>query len=83
MADFTAQADGLGDEQRTAVERWSVEQRRHVARAVTDHIADSVGAAEAGHRGRFGRWLRGTPTAMMPITVMTIVCTAVVVGTVA
>lgn len=54
-----------------------------MARMVTEHIADSVGAAEAAHHLRFGRWLRGTLIAMAVISLVTFVCTAVVVGSVA
>ncbi|MEV7141642.1 hypothetical protein [Streptomyces tauricus] len=82
VADFTARAGGLTDEQRSAIERWYVEEQEHVARVVTEHIAESVGAAAAEHRVRFGHWLRGTLAAMLLITVLAIVCTAVVVGSV-
>ncbi|MFJ8792463.1 hypothetical protein [Streptomyces sp. NPDC102462] len=44
---------------------------------VTRHIADSAGAAEAAHDVRFGRWLGAL------IAMVTFVCTAVVVGSVA
>lgn len=49
---------------------------------VTDHIADSVGATEAANRIRFRRWLRGTLISMVVITMVTFVCTAMVVGSV-
>ncbi|MBW8699133.1 hypothetical protein MBT84_05990 [Streptomyces sp. MBT84] len=82
VAAFTARTDGLTHEQRRAIELWYIEEQQWVARMVTDHIADSVGAAEAANRVRFRRWLRGTLICMVVITMATIVCTAVVVGSV-
>jgi hypothetical protein len=83
VAAFTAKTDGLTYEQKRDIELWYLEEQEHVARMVTKHIADSVGAAEAAYHIRFGRWLRGTLIAMAVITVVTFVCTAVVVGSVA
>ncbi|MFI1566482.1 hypothetical protein ACH4ZX_26090 [Streptomyces sp. NPDC020490] len=83
MADFSARVDGLSVEQKRDIERWYLEEQRYVARMVTEYIADSVSATEEANRIRFGRWLRGTLIAMVLITVATIVCTAVVVGSVA
>ncbi|MFC8222799.1 hypothetical protein ACFUTY_32085 [Streptomyces sp. NPDC057362] len=82
VADFTARADGLSFEQRRRIELWYLEEQQYVAHMVTEHIADSLNAAEEVHRIRFGRWLRGTLIGMFLITVAACVCTAVVVGTV-
>ncbi|MFG3297022.1 hypothetical protein ACGF3G_50680 [Streptomyces sp. NPDC048179] len=83
VAAFVARTHGLTHEQRRDIELWYLDEQNYVARMVTQHIADSVGAAEAAHDIRFGRWLRGTLIAMAVITVVTFVCTAVVVGSVA
>ncbi|WP_329528400.1 hypothetical protein [Streptomyces sp. NBC_01462] len=82
VAAFTARTDGLTHEQRRAIELWYLDEQVGVARMVTDHIADSVGAAEAANRIRFRRWLRGTLISMVVITMVTFVCTAMVVGSV-
>ncbi|MEU9336596.1 hypothetical protein AB0D49_26085 [Streptomyces sp. NPDC048290] len=79
---FTERTGGLTHEQRRAIELWYLDEQRRVARMVTRHITDSVGAAEAAHHIRFRRWLRGTLIAMVLITMVTFVCTAVVVGSV-
>ncbi|MET8329447.1 hypothetical protein [Streptomyces sp. NPDC005181] len=82
VAEFTARAPGLTQEQKMAVERWYLEEQRHVARTVTEHIADSISVVKEQHHIRFGRWLRGTLTAMVLITVAMIgLCVAVIVGT--
>ncbi|MGX1267914.1 hypothetical protein [Streptomyces phaeoluteigriseus] len=80
---FTERADGLTHGQKRDIEQWYLEEQKYVAHMVTKHIADSLGAAEAAHHLRFGRWLRGTMIAMAVIGLVTFVCTAVVVGTVA
>ncbi|MBG7699189.1 hypothetical protein HCJ76_14145 [Streptomyces sp. MC1] len=80
---FTARTDGLTHEQKRDIELWYLQEQKYVARMVTKYIADSVGAAEAANNVRFGRWLRGTLIAMAVITLVTFVCTAVVVGSVA
>ncbi|MFJ6070927.1 hypothetical protein ACIQFU_08770 [Streptomyces sp. NPDC093065] len=81
VEDFTARADGLTLEQRRRIERWYLEEQRYVAHMVTEHIAESLNAAEEAHRVRFGRWLRGTLVGTVLITLATFVCTAAVVGT--
>jgi hypothetical protein len=77
---FTERTDGLTHGQKRDLEQWYLEEQKYVARLVTEHIADSVGAAEAAHRLRFARWLRGTLIAMTAIGLTIFVCTAVVVG---
>lgn len=72
VADFTAREPGLTQEQKTDIERWYLEEQTHVARMVTEHIADSVHEAEERHRARLGRWLRGTMIAMTLTTVVVI-----------
>ncbi|MHA5050623.1 hypothetical protein [Streptomyces sp. SD15] len=72
VADFTARALGLTQEQKTDIERWYLEEQRYVAHMVTEHIADRISVVEEQHHIRFGRWLRGTLTAMVLITVATI-----------
>ncbi|MEU8951777.1 hypothetical protein [Streptomyces sp. NPDC048489] len=80
-ADLTARVPGLTRRQRADIEEWYVEEQRHVARLVTEHIADTVGEVERRHRARFGRWLRGTLAAMALITaVMALVSVVLVVG---
>ncbi|MFI1290881.1 hypothetical protein ACH4VM_20830 [Streptomyces sp. NPDC020792] len=80
---FTESTAGLTHGQKRDIEQWYLEEQKYVARMVTEHIADSVGAAEAEHHLRFGRWLRGTMLAMAVISLVTFVCTAVVVASVA
>ncbi|MER5430091.1 hypothetical protein [Streptomyces sp. NPDC002588] len=81
VADFTARAPGLTREQKSHVERWYLEEQRHVARMVTEHIADAISGVERIHHIRFGRWLRGTLIAMALITVVMVwVCVAVIMG---
>lgn len=77
---FTETRDGLSREQKRDIELWYLAEQKYVARIVTKHIDDSVGAAEAAHHVRFRRWLRGTLLAMVMINVVTFVCTAVAVG---
>ncbi|MEV7450201.1 hypothetical protein [Streptomyces nigra] len=77
---FTERTDGLTLGQKRDLEEWYLEEQKYVARVVTEHIADSIGAAEAAHRRRFGRWLRGTLIAMTVIGLTIFVCTAAVVG---
>ncbi|MGW3629962.1 hypothetical protein ACWD7F_07345 [Streptomyces sp. NPDC005122] len=80
-ADFTARVPGLTRQQRTEIEEWYVEEQQHVARMVTEHIADSISMVDKRHHIRFGRWLRGTLAAMALITaVMVVVSVALVVG---
>ncbi|GAA2331561.1 hypothetical protein OKJ48_11435 [Streptomyces kunmingensis] len=80
VTDFTARAPGLTEEQKSGIERWYLEEQIYVARMVTDHIADSISVMEEQHRGRFGRWLRGTMIAMALITVVAGLCVTVVIG---
>ncbi|MFD7813915.1 hypothetical protein ACFV6E_13335 [Streptomyces sp. NPDC059785] len=82
VAEFTARAPGLTEEQRHGIERWYLDEQVHVARMVTDHIADSISAVEERHRGRIGRWLRGTMIAMALITAAMAVGGTVLIGTV-
>ncbi len=81
VADFTARAPGLTQEQKMDIERWYFEEQRYVARMVTQHIADTINVVEEQHQIRFGRWLRGTLTAMVLITLAMGLCVAVVLGT--
>lgn len=83
VAAFTSRADGLTREQCGDIERWYLDEQRHVARMVTQHIAETISTAEEHHRVRFRRWLRGTLTAMTLITVAMAVCAVVAVGIVA
>ncbi|MGW0583274.1 hypothetical protein ACWD25_46885 [Streptomyces sp. NPDC002920] len=81
VADFTARAPGLTQEQKRHVERWYLEEQRYVARLATEHIADAISGMEEKHHILFGRWLRGTLVAMGLITVAMIwVCVAVIMG---
>lgn len=77
---FTARTAGLTYRQKRELEEWYLEEQRYVARMVTEHIADSIGAAEAAHHLRFGRWVRGTLLAMAVLSLVTFVWTAVVVA---
>ncbi|MEU1185717.1 hypothetical protein ABZ464_50545 [Streptomyces sp. NPDC005820] len=69
VADFTAHAPGLTQQQKTDIERWYLQEQTYVARMVTEHITDSIGVVEEQHRVRVRRWLRGTLTAMTLIVV--------------
>jgi hypothetical protein len=81
VADFTARAPGLSQEQKTDIERWYLEEQIYVARMVTEHIADSISVVDEQHHVRFGRRLRGTLTAMVVITVAMTLFVAVILGT--
>ncbi|ROQ60151.1 hypothetical protein EDD93_7574 [Streptomyces sp. 840.1] len=74
---FTGQTPGLTHEQKRDIEVWYLEDQKHVARMVTRHIADSIGAAEEAHHARVARWLRRTLIAMI------VVIAVIFVGTVA
>ncbi|MEU6388001.1 hypothetical protein [Streptomyces sp. NPDC046939] len=80
VAAFIASTEGLTYEQRRDIEEWYLEEQIYVARMVTEHIAETVNAAEAAHHARFTRWLRGTLFAMAVTVALTFACTAVVVG---
>lgn len=80
---FTGQTAGLTHEQKRDIELWYLEEQKYVARMVTQHIADSIGAAEAAHHLRFARWLRGTLIAMTVITTVILVGAVVVTASVA
>ncbi|WP_394428140.1 hypothetical protein [Streptomyces sp. SGAir0957] len=80
VAAFIERTEGLTYEQRRDIEEWYLDEQIYVARMVTEHIAESVDAAEEAHHTRFARWLRGTLCAMVVTVVVTFVCTAVVVG---
>ncbi|NGO14006.1 hypothetical protein G5C60_42065 [Streptomyces sp. HC44] len=81
VSDFTARAQGLTPEQKREIEQWYIDEQIYVARMVTDHIADRINAVEEQHHIRIRRWLRGTLTAMVLITMAMIACVAVIVGT--
>ncbi|MGW3103840.1 hypothetical protein [Streptomyces sp. NPDC001100] len=68
VADLTARVEGLTPEQKRDIGRWYVDEQRHVARMVTDHIAEQVAAVEARHQARIRQWLRGTLVAMVLVT---------------
>ncbi|WP_406163701.1 hypothetical protein OG806_47375 [Streptomyces sp. NBC_00882] len=80
VAAFTARVEGLTPEQKRDIEQWYVDEQKHVARMVTDHIAERVDAMEAQHRLRIRHWLRGTLTGMALITLAMIACVVVILG---
>lgn len=80
VAAFTARVEGLTLEQKRAIEQWYVDEQKQVARMVTDHIAERVGAMEAQHHVRIRQWLRGTLTGMVLITLTIIACVVVILG---
>ncbi|WP_460070503.1 hypothetical protein [Streptomyces sp. YKOK-I1] len=80
VAAFTARVEGLTPEQKRDIEQWYVAEQKHVARLVTDHIAERVDAVEAQHHVRIRHWLRGTLTGMALITLAMIVCVVVILG---
>lgn len=77
---FTARVEGLTPEQKRDIEQWYVDEQKHVARMVTDHIAERTGVMEAQHHVRIRHWLRGTLTGMALITLALIACVVVVLG---
>lgn len=79
VADFTGHVEGLTPEQRRDIEQWYVDEQKHVARMVTDHIAERVEAMEAQLQVRI-RWLRATLTAVALTAVAMIAYVAVVLG---
>ncbi|WP_416980943.1 hypothetical protein [Streptomyces sp. T028] len=80
VADFTTRAPGLTREQKADIERWYLEEQRYVARMVTEHIAACIDVVKEQQHIRFGRWLRGTLTAMVLITMALGLCVTVVLG---
>lgn len=79
VTDLTARVPGLTQEQKSGIELWYLDEQRHVARMVTEHIADSVSAVEELHHARIGRWQRGTLIAMSLITTLLVgVCLVVI-----
>ncbi|MFD5721712.1 hypothetical protein [Streptomyces sp. NPDC127036] len=82
VAAFTRRSTGLTREQKRDIERWYLDEQKHVARIVTEHIAESISDVEERHHVRVGRWLRGTMTAMALVTVGIIALCVVVVGSI-
>ncbi|MFI5801014.1 hypothetical protein [Streptomyces sp. NPDC051677] len=80
VADFTARVEGLTPEHKRDIEQWYVDEQKHVARMVTDHIAERVEAMQAQHHVRIRHWLRGTLTGMALITLAMIACVVVILG---
>jgi len=80
VAALTARVEGLTPEQKRDIGRWYVDEQRHVARMVTDHIAERVDAMEAQHQVRIRQWLRGTLIAMVLITLAMTACVVVILG---
>ncbi|WP_234468314.1 hypothetical protein [Streptomyces sp. MBT62] len=76
VADLTTRVEGLTPEQKRNIGKWYVDEQRHVARMVTDHIAERLDAMQARHQARIQQWLRGTLIAMVLVT---LAMTAVVV----
>ncbi|MFD7436075.1 hypothetical protein [Streptomyces sp. NPDC059861] len=80
VAAFLAYVPELTLEQRVRIERWYVEEQRHVARMVTGHITNALEAAQEEHELRLGRWLRGTRTSMILISLTMVLVVAVILG---
>ncbi|WP_427917306.1 hypothetical protein [Streptomyces sp. cg40] len=80
LADLTARVGGLTPEQQRDIRTWYTDEQRHVARMVTDHIAEQVAALEARHQARIRHWLRGTLAAMALITLAMTACVVVILG---
>ncbi|MCX5052195.1 MULTISPECIES: hypothetical protein [unclassified Streptomyces] len=78
VADFTARVKDLTPRQKRDIEGWYLDEQKHVARMVTDHIAERVDVLESQHQVRIRQWLRGTLTAMALITLAMIACVAVI-----
>ncbi|MFI6405538.1 hypothetical protein [Streptomyces sp. NPDC050548] len=68
VADLTTRVEGLTPEQQRDIGKWYVDEQRHVARMVTDHIAERLDAMESRHQARIRHWLRGTLIAMVLVT---------------
>ncbi|WP_055616367.1 hypothetical protein [Streptomyces phaeochromogenes] len=81
VAEFTERTAGLTHRQKMDIERWYLEEQKYVARMVTEHIAARIGVVEEHHHLRLGRWLRGTFTAMVLITLaMVTACVVLILG---
>ncbi|MFF0013201.1 hypothetical protein [Streptomyces sp. NPDC005374] len=80
VADFTARVEGLTPEQKQDIAQWYVDEQKHVAHMVTDHIAERTDALEARHHVRIRHWLRGTLTGMALITLAMTACVVVILG---
>ena len=80
VAEFTAQVEGLTLEQRRDIEQWYIDEQKHVAHMVTDHIAERIEAMEAQRHVRTRRWLRATLTAMALFVVAGIAYVAAIAG---
>ncbi|MEN1889912.1 hypothetical protein ACFY1B_39190 [Streptomyces mirabilis] len=77
---FTTRVPGLTEEQKVDIASWYLKEQTYVARMVTDHLAANISEVQQQHRVRFMRWLRGTLTAMILITVAMTLCFAVLLG---
>lgn len=80
VAALLAHVPELTGEQKVRIERWYLEEQRHVARMVTGHIDNAIETEQKKHDQRLGRWLRGTRTSMIFITVTLALVVAVVLG---
>ncbi|MFJ4467787.1 hypothetical protein ACIP2X_09985 [Streptomyces sp. NPDC089424] len=80
VAAFLAYVPELTGEQKVRIERWYLEEQRYIARMVTGHITAALETAQERHDQRFGRWLRGTRTSMIVITLIMGLVVAVVLG---
>ncbi|MCX4437502.1 MULTISPECIES: hypothetical protein [Streptomyces] len=80
VAGFTTRVPGLTQEQKVDIASWYLKEQTYVARMVTEHLAASISEVQQQHHVRFTRWLRGTLTAMILITVAMALCFAVLLG---
>ncbi|MFG2958413.1 hypothetical protein ACGF5O_32420 [Streptomyces sp. NPDC048291] len=74
---FTTRVPGLTREQKADIESWYLREQTYVASMVTEHIATHVNEVQQRHRVRLTRWLRGTLTAMILVSMAMALCFAV------
>ncbi|MFJ3671140.1 hypothetical protein ACIPSE_32225 [Streptomyces sp. NPDC090106] len=83
VAAFVARSAELTHQQKRAIEDWYLDEQKCVAQMVTEHIADSIAAADSAHHRRFLRGMRRMLIAVAALTLLTFVGTVLVVTAVA
>jgi hypothetical protein len=80
VAVFIARSAGLTHEQKRDIEEWYLDEQKHVAGVVTQHIADSIAEADSARQRRFLRWMRRMLIAVAVLTLLTFVATVFLVS---
>ncbi|MGW3099642.1 hypothetical protein ACWDCC_40065 [Streptomyces sp. NPDC001102] len=81
VATFLAQSDGLSHRQKRDIEEWYLDEQKHVAGTVTQHIADSIAQADSARHRTFFRWMRWLLIVVTALTLLNFVGTVLLVST--